>query len=56
VKEKGKGKRKKGGLAMPIKYSLFQRPRPGDPTAPRNFYAILQSGGEVRMRELAEQI
>jgi len=41
---------------MPITYSLIQRPKPGDPAAPRNFYAIIQSSGEVKMRELAEQI
>lgn len=41
---------------MSIKYSVIQRPKPGDPSAPRKFYAIVQNDGEVSLRELADQI
>ena len=41
---------------MSIKYSIIQRPKPGDPSAPKKFYAIVQNDGEISLRELAEQI
>ena len=41
---------------MAIKYSIIQRPKPGDPNAPKKFYAIVQNDGEISLRELAEQI
>jgi len=41
---------------MAIKYSIIQRPKPGDPTAPKKFYALIKTDGEVSLRELANQI
>ena len=41
---------------MAVKYSIIQRIKPGDPAAPRKFYAIAKSSGEVKLRELAERI
>jgi predicted histone-like DNA-binding protein len=41
---------------MAVKYSVIQRIKPGDPSAPRKFYAIAKSSGEVTLRELADQI
>ncbi len=41
---------------MAIKYAVIQRPKPGDPAAPKKFYAIVQNDGEITLRELAEQI
>ena len=41
---------------MPVKYSVIQRPKPGDPSAPKKFYAIAKSDGEVKLRQLAERI
>jgi predicted histone-like DNA-binding protein len=45
-----------GGFIMAVGYSIIQRIKPGDPTAPRKFYAIAQSSGEVALRQLADQI
>jgi len=41
---------------MSIKYALVQRGKPGDPTAPKKFYAIPQNQGEVSLRELSNEI
>ncbi len=41
---------------MSIPYSIKQRVKPGDPTAPRKFYAIGQSDGEISLRELVNEI
>ena len=41
---------------MAIKYAVIQRPKPGDPNAPKKFCAIVQNEGEVTLRDLAEQI
>ena len=41
---------------MAVQYSIIQRIKPGDPAAPRKFYAIAKSTGEVTLRELAENI
>jgi predicted histone-like DNA-binding protein len=39
-----------------INYSLIQRVNPQDLEAPRKFYAVKQSQGEVSVRQLARQI
>lgn len=41
---------------MAVKYSVIQRPKPGDPDAPKKFYAISKSSGELTLRELADHI
>jgi len=41
---------------MPVKYAVIERPKPGDPNAPKKFYAIAVSDGEVTLRQLADQI
>ena len=41
---------------MAVHYSIIQRIKPGDPAAPRKFYALAKSTGEVTLRELAENI
>ena len=41
---------------MAVKYSLMQRIKPGDSTAPRKFYAVSQNSGELTLRELANYI
>ena len=41
---------------MAVKYSIMQRPKPGDASAPKKFYAVAKSDGEVTLRQLAEQI
>jgi len=34
----------------------MQRPKPGDASAPKKFYAVAKSDGQVTLRQLAEQI
>ena len=34
----------------------MQRPKPGDASAPKKFYAVAKSDGEVTLRQLADQI
>jgi predicted histone-like DNA-binding protein len=41
---------------MAVGYSIIQRIKPGDPTAPRKYYAVAQSSGEASLRNLADQI
>lgn len=41
---------------MAVHYSIIQRIKPGDPSAPRKFYALAKSSGEVTLRELSESI
>ena len=41
---------------MPVQYSVIQRIKPGDPAAPRKYYAVAQSDGEVTLRELSDEI
>jgi len=41
---------------MAVKYSLVQRIKPGDPSAPRKYYAVAQTTGSVTLRQLSKQI
>ena len=41
---------------MPVKYVLVKRGNPGQPTAPKKFYAQLKSSGEVTTRQLIKEI
>ncbi len=41
---------------MPVKYVLVARGNPGNPTAPKKFYAQLKSSGEVTTRQLIKEI
>jgi predicted histone-like DNA-binding protein len=41
---------------MPIEYSLVERGNPGDPQAPKKFYAAAKSTGETTVRGLAKRI
>ena len=41
---------------MAIKYGLMERIKPGDPSAPRKHYAIAQSSGDVKLRQLSKRI
>jgi predicted histone-like DNA-binding protein len=45
-----------GGMKMAVQYSIIQKIKPGDPSAPRKFYATTKSSGEVKLRELADRI
>ena len=40
---------------MPVKYNIVERGNPTNPTAPKKFYASIQSSGRVTTRELAER-
>ena len=41
---------------MPVNYSIIQRIKPGDASAPRKFYAIAKTTGEAELRELANDV
>ncbi len=41
---------------MPVNYSVIQRIKPGDAAAPRKFYALAKSNGEVSLRELSNLV
>ena len=41
---------------MPVNYVLVERGNPGKPTAPKKFYAVLKSAGEVTTRQLMKEI
>ena len=41
---------------MSVKYVLAERGNPGKPTAPKKFYAVLKSSGEVTTRQLMKEI
>ncbi|SHK81806.1 HU family DNA-binding protein [Hymenobacter psychrotolerans] len=41
---------------MPIEYSLAERGNPGKPSAPKKFYAVARSQGEVSVRDIAGRI
>jgi predicted histone-like DNA-binding protein len=40
---------------MTVKYNIVERGNPTNPTAPKKFYASIQSSGRVTTRELAER-
>lgn len=41
---------------MSVNYSVIQRIKPGDAAAPRKYYALAKSAGEVSLRELSDLI
>ena len=41
---------------MAVNYSVIQRVKPGDPSAPRKYYAVAQTDGDVNLRTLANRI
>ena len=41
---------------MPIEYSLVERANPGNPNAPKKFYATAKSTGDTTVRALAKRI
>ncbi|GAA3929582.1 HU family DNA-binding protein [Hymenobacter algoricola] len=41
---------------MPIEYSLAERGNPGQPTAPKKFYAVARSQGDTSVRDMAGRI
>ena len=41
---------------MPVQYSLSEKGNPGNPTAPKKFYANAKSTGEVTFRSLSKEI
>ncbi len=41
---------------MALQFSLMQRIKPGDPSAPRKFYAIARSKDQVDLRTLSKEI
>lgn len=41
---------------MPVMYSLSEKGIPGNPTAPKKFYATAKSSGEVSFRSLSKEI
>ena len=41
---------------MSVPYNVVQRIKPGDPSAPRKYYAVAQTAGEASLRELSERI
>ena len=41
---------------MAIKFGLMERIKPNDPTAPRKHYAVAQSSGDTKLRDLANRI
>ena len=41
---------------MPVKYVLVERGNPGNPTAPKKFYAQHKSAGEITTRQLMKEI
>jgi predicted histone-like DNA-binding protein len=43
-------------FVMPLKYRLIQRVNPRNPEAPRFFYAKAVTKGEVKLRQLAQEI
>ena len=41
---------------MPVKYSLSEKGNPGNPAAPKKFYANARANGEVTFRSLSKEI
>lgn len=41
---------------MPVKYNLSEKGNPGNPAAPKKFYANAKSTGEVTFRSLSKEI
>lgn len=41
---------------MAIEFLVQQKANPGNPTAPRKFYATAKSTGDINLRELSERI
>ena len=41
---------------MPVNFSVIQRIKPGDASAPRKYYAIAKTRGETELRELANDV
>ncbi|SEN01263.1 DNA-binding protein, histone-like, putative [Chryseobacterium taichungense] len=41
---------------MPVKYNLSEKGNPGNPAAPKKFYANAKSSGEVTFRSLSKEI
>ncbi|TXF79428.1 HU family DNA-binding protein [Chryseobacterium sp.] len=41
---------------MPVNFTLSQKGNPGNPTAPKKFYANAKSSGEVTFRGLSKEI
>ena len=41
---------------MAVHYSVVQKIKPGDPSAPRKWYAVAQTQGEIDLRELSTRI
>lgn len=39
---------------MTVKFNIVERGKPGDPAAPKKFYASVKASGRVTMRDLAE--
>lgn len=41
---------------MGIQFSVMERRNPADPTAPKKFYGVARSTGEIDLRSLSKQI
>jgi predicted histone-like DNA-binding protein len=41
---------------MAVKYILIERPNPSNRTAPKKWYAVAKSSGELTFRDLSKQI
>jgi len=41
---------------MAVKYTLSEKGNPGDPTAPKKWYASAKADGELTFRELSKEI
>ena len=41
---------------MAVKYSVIEKGNPGDPTAPKKFYAQAKATGELTLRRLSKEI
>lgn len=41
---------------MAVKYNLIERPNPSNRTAPKKWYAVAKSSGELTFRDLSKQI
>lgn len=41
---------------MAVKYTIAERPIPGNPAAPKKWYAMAKSDGELTFRDLSKEI
>ena len=41
---------------MAVKFNVIQRPNPLKPTEPKKSYAIVQSNGEITLKQLSKRI